>query len=141
MPATIRFFRDRLTIDHDLIAKIAIGARDATLVLGAREMELKVLPASYHDAIAADRLSVPPNAGTMLIGNSPRRHRAGRRDLGRLEVPRARPREVPRAPAVQAGPAGRRVGRGAPAGTASRRIGCGRDPASGGRGRIRRARR
>ena len=71
MSDTIRLFRDRLKIDQDLIAQL--GAPPAcTLVFGAREVELAALSPSYHYVIAADQLTVPPNAATSLTGDAPR---------------------------------------------------------------------
>jgi hypothetical protein len=71
MSDTIRFFRDRLTIDLDLITKLAVPGT-GTLVFGAREVELAALLPSYHYVIAADHLTVPPHAGTSLVGDSPK---------------------------------------------------------------------
>jgi hypothetical protein len=71
MSDTIRFFRDRLTIDLDLIAELAIPGT-GTLVFGAREVELAALSPSYEYVIAADDLTVPASAGTSLVGDSPK---------------------------------------------------------------------
>jgi hypothetical protein len=69
MSDTVRFFRDRLTIDLDLITKLAVPGT-GTLVLGAREVELAALSPSYHYVIVADHLTVPPHAGMSLVGDA-----------------------------------------------------------------------
>lgn len=74
MSDTICFFRDRLTIDGNLVAKALDGRACRTLVLGAREVELRGLPPDYglDYVIAADHLVVPPDAPTSLIGEAPK---------------------------------------------------------------------
>src|SRR4029450_544659 len=69
MSDTVRFFRDRLKIDFDLITRLAVPGT-GTLVFGAREVELVALLPSYEYLIAADRLTVPPQAGTSLVGDA-----------------------------------------------------------------------
>src|SRR4029450_5294994 len=69
MSDTVRFFRDRLKIDPDLITRLAVPGT-GTLVFGAREVELAGLLPSDEDLIAADRLTVPPQAGTSLVGDA-----------------------------------------------------------------------
>jgi hypothetical protein len=69
MPNTIRFFRDSLTIDQDLIA--TLGAQPAdTIVFGARQVNLSALSPLFDYVIAADEVTVQPAAGTALKGEN-----------------------------------------------------------------------
>ncbi|MGC4049817.1 MAG: hypothetical protein QM757_09925 [Paludibaculum sp.] len=67
MPQTIRFFRDTLTIDESVPASIHANPGD-TLVLGGRQVNLITLRPDFNYVIAAEQLTVVPNAGTSLVG-------------------------------------------------------------------------
>ena len=66
MSDTVRFFRDSLKIDPDLITRLAVPGT-GTLVLGAREVELAALLPSYQyvivkEAVFADVVALPTPA-------------------------------------------------------------------------------
>jgi hypothetical protein len=67
MSNTIRFFRDTLTIDQNLISSLDPHPGD-TLVLGGRQIGLSTLLSAYNYIIAADQLTVAPQAATSLTG-------------------------------------------------------------------------
>jgi hypothetical protein len=67
MPNTTRFFRDALSIDQNLIAMLNPHPGD-TLVLGGRQVTLSALLPAYNYVIAADQLTVAPQAATSITG-------------------------------------------------------------------------
>jgi hypothetical protein len=68
MAKTIRIFRDRLSVDYALIAKLNPSTWD-TVVCCARQVTLSALMPNIHYVIAADELIVAANAATSLIGS------------------------------------------------------------------------
>lgn len=67
MANTIRFFRDTLSVDPNLIAGLQAAGGD-TLVLGARQVTLDVLQPDFNYVIAAEQLTVSAGAATTLRG-------------------------------------------------------------------------
>jgi hypothetical protein len=67
MPNTTRFFRDVLSIDQNLIAMLNPHPGD-TLVLGGRQVSLSALLPAYNYVIAADQLTVAPQAAISITG-------------------------------------------------------------------------
>lgn len=67
MPETIRFIRDTLNIDRNVISSLQAKPGD-TLVLAGRKVTLFTLVPEFDYVIAADRLILAPQAGTKLTG-------------------------------------------------------------------------
>lgn len=67
MANTVRYFRDSLTVDQNLIYGLSPQPGD-TLVFGARQVILSALVSTYDYVIVADKLTVAPNAPTSLTG-------------------------------------------------------------------------
>jgi hypothetical protein len=67
VPETIRFTRDALNIDRNLISSLQARQGD-TLVLAARQVTLSTLVPEFDYVIAADQLLLTPQAGTNLTG-------------------------------------------------------------------------
>ena len=73
MPKTIRFFRDSVKVDDDLIFSLAESLKASggdTMVIGARQVTLSALAPHFHYVIAADELTVEPAARTSMTGAS-----------------------------------------------------------------------
>jgi hypothetical protein len=68
MANTVRFVRDSLTIDHGLISSVSSNI-SGTIVFCARHVVLAGLSPSHDYVIAADELTVVPNAATSLEGS------------------------------------------------------------------------
>jgi hypothetical protein len=68
MANTVRFFRDSLTIDQGLISSLGANTWD-TIVFCARQVVLSGLLPNHDYVIAADELTVVPNAATSLMGS------------------------------------------------------------------------
>lgn len=69
MARTVRYFRDALIIDRNLISNLKASPGD-TIVFGAREVTLASLASGFDYVIAAERMSVAPNAATAIGGNT-----------------------------------------------------------------------
>ena len=67
MSETIRFIRDKVSIDQNLISSLKGHAGD-TLVIAARQVTLSALLPQFDYVIAADELIVAPQAVTSLTG-------------------------------------------------------------------------
>lgn len=67
MAEIIRFFRDTLSVDQNVISALKARPGD-TLVLAGRQVTLSTLAPEFNFVIAADRLIVAPQAGTKLTG-------------------------------------------------------------------------
>jgi hypothetical protein len=64
----IRYFRDVLTIDQNLISSLNAPYGEI-IVLGARQLALLSLSPAYNYIIAADQMTVLPGAGVSLTGS------------------------------------------------------------------------
>jgi hypothetical protein len=70
MAANLYFFRDTLSVDQTTIGALNAGPGD-TLVLAGRQVSLSSLAPQFNYIIAADELTVAPNAQTLVVGTAP----------------------------------------------------------------------